>query len=86
VGGLLQGKQQAVACAILRRRHPRPALLALPAIADEVPNPFQARAAPSAAPSPAAPFGLRRAASPITSTQARLNSSTQPTSTAPSSG
>ncbi|HHQ4900497.1 TPA: hypothetical protein ACSP3M_001751 [Aeromonas veronii] len=42
--GLLQGKQQAVACAILRRRHPRPASLALPAIADEVPNPFQTRA------------------------------------------
>lgn len=42
--GLLQGKQQAVACAILRRRHPRPASLALPAIATEVPNPYQARA------------------------------------------
>jgi hypothetical protein len=42
--GLLQGKQQAIACAILRRRHPRPALLALPAITTEVPNPFQARA------------------------------------------
>ena len=42
--GLLQGKQQAVACAIMRRRHPRPASLALPAIADEVPNPFQTRA------------------------------------------
>jgi hypothetical protein len=41
--GLLKGKQQAVACAILRRRHPRPASLALPAIADEVPNPFQAK-------------------------------------------
>lgn len=40
---MLQGKQQAVACAILRRRHPRPALLALPAIATEVPNPFQAK-------------------------------------------
>lgn len=42
--GMLKGKQQAVACAILRRRHPRPASLALPAITDEVPNPFQARA------------------------------------------
>lgn len=41
---LLKGKQQAVACAILRRRHHRPVSLALPAIADEVPNPFQARA------------------------------------------
>ncbi|MFM5008165.1 hypothetical protein ACEUB7_06500 [Aeromonas veronii] len=42
--GMLKGKQQAVACAILRRRHPRPVSLALPAIADEVPNPFQTRA------------------------------------------
>ncbi|MCY9835234.1 hypothetical protein [Aeromonas media] len=42
--GMLQGKQQAVACAILHRRHPRPTSLALPAIAAEVPNPFQARA------------------------------------------
>ena len=41
--GMLQGKQQAVACAILRRRHPRPAQLALPAIATEVPNPYQAK-------------------------------------------
>ena len=41
--GLLQGKRQAVACAILRRRHPRPAQLNLPAIAAEVPNPFQAK-------------------------------------------
>ncbi|WP_324037663.1 hypothetical protein [Aeromonas dhakensis] len=41
--GMLQGKQQSVACAILRRRHPRPAQLALPAIAAEVPNPFQAK-------------------------------------------
>ncbi|WP_429118223.1 hypothetical protein [Aeromonas hydrophila] len=40
---MLQGKQQAVACAILRRRHPRPAVLALPVIAAEVPNPFQAK-------------------------------------------
>ena len=31
--GMLKGKQQSVACAILRRRHPRPAQLALPAIA-----------------------------------------------------
>lgn len=41
--GLLKGKQQAVACAILHRRHPRPASLALPAISTEVPNPFQAK-------------------------------------------
>lgn len=41
--GMLQGKQQAVACVILRRRHPRPTLLALPAIANEVLNPYQAR-------------------------------------------
>lgn len=41
---LLKGKQQAVACAILRRRHPLPASLALPAITDEVPNPLQTRA------------------------------------------
>lgn len=42
--GMLKGKQQSVACAILRRRHPRPALLALPAVAPEVPAPYQARA------------------------------------------
>ncbi|WEE26759.1 hypothetical protein [Aeromonas hydrophila] len=42
--GLLKGKQQSVACAILRRRHPRPALLDLPAVAPEVPAPYQARA------------------------------------------
>ncbi len=42
--GMLKGKQQYVACAILRRRHPRPALLALPAVAPEVPSPYQARA------------------------------------------
>ena len=42
--GMLKGKQQDVACAILRRRHPRPSLLALPALAAEVPNPFQASA------------------------------------------
>lgn len=41
--GMLKGKQQDVACAILRRRHPRPSLLALPAIAAEVPNQFQAK-------------------------------------------
>ncbi|WP_323094169.1 hypothetical protein [Aeromonas hydrophila] len=41
--GMLKGKQQSVACAILRRRHPRPAQLALPAIAAAVPNPFQAK-------------------------------------------
>ncbi|MFQ1966172.1 hypothetical protein ACK36M_11740 [Aeromonas veronii] len=42
--GMLKGKQQSVACAILRRRHHRPALLALPAVATEVPSPYQARA------------------------------------------
>lgn len=42
--GMLQGKQPALACAILRRRHPRPTSLDLPAIAAEEPNPFQARA------------------------------------------
>lgn len=42
--GMLKGKQQSVACAILRRRHPRPTSLALPAIAAAVPNPFQDRA------------------------------------------
>ncbi|MFM5049785.1 hypothetical protein ACEUBW_10070 [Aeromonas veronii] len=42
--GMLKGKQQAVACAILRRRHPRAAKLDLPAITAEVPNPFQAKA------------------------------------------
>ncbi|MGR1200376.1 hypothetical protein [Aeromonas hydrophila] len=41
--GMLKGKQQSVACAILRRRHPRTAQLTLPAIAAEVPNPFQAK-------------------------------------------
>ena len=41
--GLLKGKQQAVACAILRRRHPLSASLTLPAITDEVPNPLQTR-------------------------------------------
>lgn len=40
---MLQGKQQAVACAILRRRHPRPALLNLPATGAEITNPFQAK-------------------------------------------
>lgn len=39
--GMLQGKQQAVACAILRRRHPRPASLGLPDIAPPAPNPYQ---------------------------------------------
>lgn len=42
--GMLKGKQQSVACAILRRRHPRPAQLALPAITTEVPAPYQAKA------------------------------------------
>ncbi|WP_323933829.1 hypothetical protein [Aeromonas hydrophila] len=41
--GMLQGKQQAVACVILRRRHPRPASLALPTIAPDVPSPFQTK-------------------------------------------
>lgn len=41
--GMLKGKQQAIVCAILRRRHPRPAQLALSAIPSEVPNPFQAK-------------------------------------------
>lgn len=41
---MLKGKQQAVACAILRRRHPRPAQLALPAIAPEGPVPYQTSA------------------------------------------
>jgi hypothetical protein len=41
--GMIKGKQQAVACTILRRRHPHPASLSLPAIAAEVQNPFQAR-------------------------------------------
>ncbi|HHQ4456115.1 TPA: hypothetical protein ACSPZI_002475 [Aeromonas hydrophila] len=40
---MLKGKQQSVACAILRRRHPNPISLALPAIVPDVPNPFQAR-------------------------------------------
>ena len=42
--GMLKGKQQSVACAILRRRHPRPTSLSLPAIAAEIPTPFQTRA------------------------------------------
>ncbi len=42
--GMLKGKQQAMACAILRRRHPLPVSLALPAIATEVPSPYQAKA------------------------------------------
>lgn len=42
--GLLQDKQQAVACTILRCRHPNPASLVLPAITPEVPNPFQTSA------------------------------------------
>lgn len=42
--GMLKGKQQVMACDILRRRHPRPESLALPTIAPEAPNPFQARA------------------------------------------
>ena len=42
--GMLKGKQQSVACAILRRRHPRPAQLALPTNVGDIPNPFQAKA------------------------------------------
>ncbi|MCP3323741.1 MULTISPECIES: hypothetical protein [Aeromonas] len=41
--GMLKGKQQSVACAILHRRHPRPAQLTLPAIPTEVPAPYQTR-------------------------------------------
>lgn len=41
---MLKEKQQSVACAILLRRHPRPAQLALPAITTEVPAPYQAKA------------------------------------------
>ncbi|HHQ4698671.1 hypothetical protein [Aeromonas sp. 61P] len=51
---MLKGKQQSVACAILRRRHPRPAQLALPAIAPEVPNPFQSNANRPTMPEPSA--------------------------------
>lgn len=40
---LLSGKQQAIACAILRRRHPRPAQLNLPAVGADITNPFQAK-------------------------------------------
>ncbi len=43
--GMLKGKQQAVACAILCRRHPRPVLLTLPAIAIVVPSPIRPRPA-----------------------------------------
>jgi hypothetical protein len=39
---MLQGHQQQIACSILRRRHPRPAQLNLPAAAEEVPDPFLA--------------------------------------------
>ena len=42
--GMLKGKQQSAACAILRRRHPRPAQLALPTNVGDIPNPFQAKA------------------------------------------
>jgi len=45
--GMLKGTQQSVACAILRRRHPRPTSLALPTITQEVPNPYQATVRPS---------------------------------------
>ncbi|MCS3460224.1 hypothetical protein [Aeromonas sp. BIGb0445] len=38
---MLQGHQQQIACSILRRRHPRPTQLNLPAIGEEVPDPFQ---------------------------------------------
>lgn len=41
---MLQGKQQTVACAILRRRHPRPVQLNLPAIGYELQNPFEVQA------------------------------------------
>ncbi|HAU4883846.1 TPA: hypothetical protein F3L15_07405 [Aeromonas hydrophila] len=49
--GLLKGKQQSVACAILRRRPLRPTQLALPDITAEVPNPFQAKLPSSLTPS-----------------------------------
>ncbi|HAT2488450.1 TPA: hypothetical protein I8220_000091 [Aeromonas hydrophila] len=39
--GMLKGKLQSVACAILRRRHPRPTSLALPAIAAKVATPIR---------------------------------------------
>ncbi|WP_426697760.1 hypothetical protein ACP6EV_06925 [Aeromonas hydrophila] len=60
--GMLNGKQQAVASAILRRRHPRPLSLALPAIASEVPNPYQAKTSRPTVPVHSAdgrPIGLR---------------------------
>lgn len=41
---MLQGQPQAVAYAILRRRHPQPALLNLPAIGSEIQDPFQSKA------------------------------------------
>lgn len=41
---MLKGKQQSVACTILRHRHPRPTSLALLAIIADVPNPFPAKA------------------------------------------
>ncbi|MNJ61484.1 hypothetical protein D3C77_572750 [compost metagenome] len=66
---MLQGKQQAVACAILRRRHPRPTLLALPAIAAEVPNPFQAKSNRPTVPMLTAdgrPIGRRRVVEGLT--------------------
>lgn len=40
---LLSGEEQALACAILLRRHPRPALLALPASSNEASKPLQSR-------------------------------------------
>ncbi len=47
---MLKGKQQSMACAILRRRHPNPAQLDLPAIAPEVPAPYQVKANPPSVP------------------------------------
>ncbi|QCG49458.1 hypothetical protein [Aeromonas schubertii] len=41
--GLLSGEEQTLACAILRSRYPRPALLALPASNNEASKPFQSR-------------------------------------------
>ncbi|MFQ2659357.1 hypothetical protein ACK3ZC_09420 [Aeromonas caviae] len=67
--GMLKGKQQAVASAILRRRHPRPLSLALPAIATEVPNPYQAKASRPTVPVHSAdgrPIGRRHTVNGLT--------------------
>lgn len=67
--GMLKDKQQAVASAILRRRHPRPLSLALPAIATEVPNPYQAKASRPTVPMHSAdgrPIGRRHTVDGLT--------------------